>query len=56
MYTGMMDCFAKGLKAEGPFVLYRGFWPAYIKLAPYTTISFILTERITSMVTGSSAF
>lgn len=56
LYTGMVDCFAKGIKSEGPMVLYRGFMPAYIKLAPYTTISFILTDKMTSLVTGKSAF
>jgi len=56
MYTGMMDCFAKGVAAEGPLVLYRGFTPAFIKLAPYTCISFILTENLMTMVTGRKAF
>lgn len=56
LYTGMMDCFAKGVKADGPMVLYRGFTPAFIKLAPYTTISFILTEKLTKLVTGKAAF
>ena len=96
LYTGMIDCFAKGIKAEGPLVregpppqlgfpawgrqiylpsshfatacglthqrrnlgqvLYRGFTPAFLKLAPYTCISFILTEKIMVMATGAAAF
>ena len=56
LYSGMVDCFAKGIRSEGPRVLYRGFFPAYIKLAPYTTISFILTDKMTTLVTGKSAF
>ena len=55
LYTGMVDCFQKGIRAEGPLVLYRGFVPAYIKLAPYTTISFILVDKITAVVTGKGA-
>mmetsp|Transcript_13252 Transcript_13252/g.31362 ORF Transcript_13252/g.31362 Transcript_13252/m.31362 type:complete len:314 (-) Transcript_13252:160-1101(-) len=56
LYTGMVDCFVKGVKAEGPMVLYRGFTPAFIKLAPYTCISFILTEKMMKAVTGKAAF
>jgi len=56
LYTGMVDCFTKGIAAEGPLVIYRGFLPAFIKLAPYTCISFILTENIMTMVTGKKAF
>ena len=52
----MVDCFVQGVRAEGPAVLYRGFTPAFIKLAPYTTISFILTEKMTTAITGKKAF
>lgn len=56
MYKNMFDCAMQGIKAEGPTVLYRGFTPALIKLAPYTTISLILTEKLTKLVTGSGSF
>lgn len=56
MYTGMIDCFVKGLRAEGPWFLYRGFMPAFIKLTPYTTISLILTDKIMRLVTGKAGF
>eukprot|EP00622_Pseudochattonella_farcimen_P007590 FR743610.1.p1 GENE.FR743610.1~~FR743610.1.p1 ORF type:complete len:225 (+),score=7.81 FR743610.1:83-676(+) len=52
IYTGMVDCAVKGVKAEGMGVLYRGFTPSFIKLAPYTTISLILTEKLTALYTG----
>jgi hypothetical protein len=56
LYRGMSDCFSQGLKAEGPAFLYRGFTPAFVKLAPYTTISFLLTEKLMALVTGKHAF
>eukprot|EP00466_Bigelowiella_natans_P002224 jgi/Bigna1/44307/e_gw1.93.20.1 len=56
MYTGMVDCFVKGVRAEGPLFLYRGFVPACIKLTPYTTISLILTDKMMRFVTGKSGF
>jgi solute carrier family 25 oxoglutarate transporter 11 len=55
MYKGMLDCFAKSVKGEGPMVLYRGFTPAFLKLAPYTTISLILTEQLSKQLLGKSA-
>ncbi|KAJ1483673.1 mitochondrial carrier domain-containing protein, partial [Baffinella frigidus] len=45
-YAGMADCFVKSVKGEGPMVLMRGFVPAFLKLAPYTTISLILTDNL----------
>ena len=55
MYSGMMDCFVKSVKAEGPMVLYAGFTPAFIKLAPYTVISLTLADKLTKAVTGKDA-
>eukprot|EP00282_Hemiselmis_andersenii_P047466 CAMPEP_0172089180 /NCGR_PEP_ID=MMETSP1043-20130122/23653_1 /TAXON_ID=464988 /ORGANISM="Hemiselmis andersenii, Strain CCMP441" /LENGTH=350 /DNA_ID=CAMNT_0012751581 /DNA_START=2243 /DNA_END=3296 /DNA_ORIENTATION=- len=55
LYTGMGDCFTKSVKGEGPLVLYKGFTPAFVKLAPYTCISLILVDKMTKLVTGKSA-
>ena len=54
-YSGMMDCFGKIIKDEGVVKLWSGFVPAFVKLAPYTIISLILTEQITYVVTGKAA-
>ena len=54
-YSGMMDCFGKIIKDEGVVKLWAGFVPAFLKLAPYTIISLILTEKITFYVTGKAA-
>lgn len=54
-YNGMVDCFGKIMKDEGVLRLWAGFVPAFLKLAPYTIISLILTEKITFFVTGKAA-
>lgn len=54
-YSGMLDCFVKIISEEGFFKLWAGFVPAFLKLAPYTIISLLLTEKITMMLTGGGA-
>ena len=54
-YSGMMDCLVQSVRAEGPVVLYSGFVPAFVKLAPYTIISLTLLEKLTKAVTGKDA-
>ena len=48
----MVDCVRRSVQAEGPMVLYKGYVPALVKLAPYTTISLMLTEKLTAAWTG----
>jgi solute carrier family 25 (mitochondrial oxoglutarate transporter), member 11 len=55
MYNGMMDCFVQSIKAEGVSVLWAGFVPAFIKLAPYSVISLTLLDKLTKAVTGKDA-
>lgn len=55
MYKNMADCFVKSVKAEGPMVLYAGFTPAFIKLAPYSIISLTLADKLTKALTGKEA-
>lgn len=54
-YASMIDCFAKIVGKDGVPKLWAGFVPAFLKLAPYTVISLILTEKITMAVTGKAA-
>lgn len=54
-YDGMIDCFRKSIRSDGVTVLARGFVPAFVKLAPYTCISLIVTEKISLAVMGSAA-
>lgn len=46
LYSGMMDCFAKSVKQEGPFSLYNGFWPNFGRVVPRVTIVFIVMEQL----------
>lgn len=55
MYTGSLDCARKIIAQEGPRAMMKGYTPAFIKLAPYTMISLLLTEKITQYVTGKDA-
>jgi solute carrier family 25 oxoglutarate transporter 11 len=54
-YHGMVDCFTKSVRAEGLTVLWAGFVPAFVKLAPYSVISLTLLEKLTKAVTGKDA-
>ncbi len=51
-YAGMVDCATRSVAADGLFVLWRGFMPAFIKLAPYSIISITLLEKLTVLYTG----
>jgi solute carrier family 25 oxoglutarate transporter 11 len=55
LYTSMGDCFAKSIRAEGLMVLYAGFTPAFVKLAPYSIISLTLADKLTKAMTGKDA-
>ena len=55
MYSSMVDCIVKSVKSEGILVLWRGFTPAFVKLAPYTIISLTLADKLTRAVTGKDA-
>ncbi|KAJ3027945.1 UNVERIFIED_CONTAM: hypothetical protein HDU68_002801 [Siphonaria sp. JEL0065] len=45
-YTGIVDCFAKIVKAEGPMALFRGWVPSYCRIAPHFIISLPLYEQL----------
>jgi len=51
-YAGMLDCARKSVATEGVAVLWAGFTPAFIKLAPFSVISLTLLEKLTSFYTG----
>ena len=51
-YRGMLDCARRSVAAEGPAVLWAGFTPAFVKLAPFSIISLTLLEKLTSLYTG----
>jgi len=55
MYSSMVDCFVKSIRNEGLMVMYAGFMPAFLKLAPYTVILLTLVDKLTKAVTGKDA-
>lgn len=56
LYTGILDCGKKSVAKEGVAVLWSGSFPSFIKLAPYTTISMMLVNKMIIALTGQSAF
>jgi len=46
VYRGMLDCFAKGIRSEGVFAFWKGFWPNYARVGPRVTIIFLVIERL----------
>mmetsp|Transcript_5278 Transcript_5278/g.11983 ORF Transcript_5278/g.11983 Transcript_5278/m.11983 type:complete len:310 (+) Transcript_5278:81-1010(+) len=54
-YNSMVDCFLQTVQNEGVLKLWSGFVPAFLKLAPYTVISLMLTDKITKIITGKEA-
>jgi len=44
MYKGLMDCAVKSVKAEGPFVLYRGCLPVLLAAVPLHGTVFMVYE------------
>ncbi|KAJ3073101.1 hypothetical protein HDU98_002246 [Podochytrium sp. JEL0797] len=45
-YSGFVDCFVKIVRTEGPAALFRGWLPAYCRLAPHFIISLPLYEQL----------
>jgi solute carrier family 25 oxoglutarate transporter 11 len=51
-YSGALDCTRKMVATEGPLSLYKGYVPAFIKLAPHTVISFIILDSLSQLILG----
>jgi solute carrier family 25 phosphate transporter 23/24/25/41 len=45
-YSGMLDCFSKIVKFEGPKGLYSGISPALLGIAPYAGVNFLVYESL----------
>jgi solute carrier family 25 oxoglutarate transporter 11 len=43
-YNGMMDCFQKVFRNEGPMRFYRGFSTYYVRIAPHAMITLIVVS------------
>jgi solute carrier family 25 oxoglutarate transporter 11 len=55
LYTSMGDCLKKSVRAEGITVIWAGFTPAFLKMAPYSVISLTLADKLTHAFTGRDA-
>ena len=55
VYSGLGDCMVKLVKSEGVLAFWKGFTPAWIKIAPHTVISFVILEQLTHLITGGAA-
>lgn len=45
-YRGMMDCFKKVIRDEGPLRLYRGFATYYTRIAPHAMVTLIVADYL----------
>lgn len=46
LYGGMVDCFVKTVRNEGPMSLYRGFWPNFGRVVPRVVTVFVVMEQL----------
>lgn len=46
MYSGIIDCFAKTLKAEGVRGVYKGLIPVYVRIAPHSMLNLMFWEKL----------
>jgi hypothetical protein len=46
LYSGPLDCALKTARAEGITGLYKGFTPAYARLAPHRVVHFVTLEQL----------
>ena len=46
LYSGPIDCVVKTARAEGITGLYKGFVPAYARLAPHRMVHFLALEQL----------
>lgn len=54
-YSSALECARTSVAADGVLVLWRGFVPAFVKLAPYTVISLTMLEKLTALYTGGAS-
>lgn len=56
LYTSTLDCFKRSVSIEGWRALYRGFFPAYLRLGPHFVIGWPLLEFFRREVFGLDYF
>ncbi|KAH8269421.1 hypothetical protein KR018_002952 [Drosophila ironensis] len=48
-YKGWLDCVLKILRSEGVHGLYKGFWPIYLRSAPYSTLVMLFFDELIAL-------
>ncbi|EDX07044.1 GD11024 [Drosophila simulans] len=48
-YRGWLDCVLKILRSEGVYGLYKGFWPIYLRSAPYSTLVLLFFDELIAL-------
>lgn len=46
LYSGVMDCCLKIVKAEGLLGLYKGFWPTYYRIGPHCMLCLFFFDEM----------
>lgn len=46
LYSGMGDCIASTVRAEGPLALYKGFAATFSRQCPYVVVTWITVEQL----------
>ena len=56
-YNGILDCFLKIYKHEGPKALYKGYWPNLAGILPYAGIDLATYEvNFLCMISAEDSF
>ncbi|XP_052842447.1 solute carrier family 25 member 35-like isoform X2 [Drosophila gunungcola] len=48
-YKSWLDCVLKILQSEGLYGLYKGFWPIYLRSAPYSTLVLLFFDELIAL-------
>ncbi|EDW90980.1 solute carrier family 25 member 35 [Drosophila yakuba] len=48
-YRSWLDCLLKILRSEGVYGLYKGFWPIYLRSAPYSTLVLLFFDELIAL-------
>ena len=55
LYSGVVDCLGKTLKAEGVQGLMKGWFAQYLRLGPHTILTFVFLEQV-KIIAGNFGF
>jgi solute carrier family 25 (mitochondrial uncoupling protein), member 27 len=56
MYKSSIDCLLQTVKNEGLFALYKGFFPVWIRMAPWSLTFWLSFEKMRHTLGASAGF